>query len=211
MKGEGEMVTPSEVRLPSEKFLRLIPYVIRNEGDRFTNHKADKGGATKWGITWRTLDDYQRTYKHLLGRTVADLTYEDALQIYYEMYWRFEEVTRDEVALKCFDIYVNLPPQNAIIVIQRALVACYFDIKVDGKLGPQTISALNCVPAVLFLGQQPGALISSLVTYYGRVVQRDCEKANHDPSQAENIVGWLARALRLPGNGETITKVQPKG
>src|SRR5690606_9651751 len=38
---------------------KLITDVMRREGwDKYTNHPADRGGPTKWGITLRAWSDY---------------------------------------------------------------------------------------------------------------------------------------------------------
>ncbi len=37
----------------------IISDILRREGDRYTNHPADRGGPTKYGITLLTLAAYR--------------------------------------------------------------------------------------------------------------------------------------------------------
>src|ERR687890_459 len=82
------------------------------------------------------------------------LAREEAAAIYKRLYWlrpRLDEVARRSarIAGELFDTGVNMGPAVAIIFLQRALTALnrngkdYPDLVPDGRIGAQTLSALD--------------------------------------------------------------------
>lgn len=125
----------------------LIDEVIGREGG-YTNNKADRGGATRWGITEKVAraNGYAGDMRALPRETAAT--------IYRRLYWQkpgYDRVaTRVPlVAAELFDTGVNMGPKVATGFLQRALNALnrgasdYPDIAADGLIGPRTLSALD--------------------------------------------------------------------
>lgn len=113
-----------------ELFDRAIEVVLTHEGETFTDNPVDKGGPTKFGIAQRWNPDVD----------VRALTREQAIEIYWERYWKgrgYEEL-RERIAIKVFDLAVNLGEKTAVSCLQRALRACGIPVKIDGRLGPET-------------------------------------------------------------------------
>jgi lysozyme family protein len=170
----------------SEKFDRAIPYILANEGSEFTNDVDDRGGATKYGITLRTAKTVPGC-ENWTEDDIKNLSEEKAKDIYYALFWKFEGISDQRVATKLLDVFVNLPPRNAIKVFQSSANVCGSRIVVDGLWGLRTINAIN--------DNNPQCILEKIVLllsqYYNSIV-----KVNS--SQAKFLKGWLNRANRLP-------------
>ena len=159
------------------EFLPAFDYAVANEGG-FSNNPHDSGGATKYGITQNLATHY--------GYDVRKLTEEEAAEIYYKEFWRFDGIANQRVASKIFDMKINLTA-NAIRVVQMAVFEFNPNFKVDGHYGPNTEEAINSLDPDRFLN----VLIEQLSKYYeNRVAQK--------PDQEVFLKGWLNRARRLP-------------
>ena len=161
-----------------------IARLFEREGG-FSDLKADRGGATKFGVTRSTLGYY-------LGReaTIEDvrtLTIEVATAIYRKLYFDNHRIglLPDEIEEQVFDFGVNSGPGVAIGALQECL-----SLTNDGKIGPKTVAAaiVACKPdggRVLNL-----KLAKWRVMMLARIVRRD-------PSQVIFLGGWLKRALEF--------------
>ncbi|HJV48064.1 MAG TPA: glycosyl hydrolase 108 family protein [Geothrix sp.] len=165
-----------------------LAFTLGNEGG-YTNHPADPGGATNFGIIQRNLDAWNALHSDLGFPTdVKDLTQSQAEAIYRADYWRWDAIADPTIAIKLFDIGVNCGTGTSIKLLQKALnLLVTPPIAVDGQLGPATLSAANA--------QSPGALIQAICQtqrdYYQAIVDRN-------PSQSVFLKGWLNRAARIP-------------
>jgi lysozyme family protein len=173
-----------------------IDGVISREGG-YSNHIADRGGETKWGITLATARAYDYT------EAMSEMSRDTAKAIYRTRYWTqpgFDRLATTDAALagKLFDIGVNMGPATGIQFMQRALNVLnqqervFPDIAIDGGLGPMTLAALNA-----FLTQR-GAdgrrVLLAMVAALQSV--RYVELAEQAPDQEAFQYGWqLNRAL----------------
>lgn len=130
----------------------LIDALIEREGGYVAN-SADAGGATRFGITEAVAR--ANGYKGAMRALPRD----EAAAIYERLYWlrpRFDEVAKraSKVAAELFDTGVNMGPAVAVTFLQRALTALnrngkdYPDLVPDGRLGPQTLAALDAFLAL---------------------------------------------------------------
>jgi len=158
-----------------ELFDRAIDVVLMHEGQILTDHPDDRGGPTKFGISQRWNPDVN----------VRELTRDQAIEIYWERYWlgRGYERLPEPVAIKVFDLAVNLGDQTAVTCLQRALRACGIRVKIDGRLGPETCGAAGRADAAVLIA----ALRSEAAGEYRIRVARDA-------GQATFRDGWLNRA-----------------
>jgi lysozyme family protein len=132
----------------TDNYLLAVAETLSHEGG-YSNHSADPGGATMLGITKATWAKWTgRKTKDVPDSEMRRLTIEDALPIYHAWYWR--SVGGDDlpggVDFVVFDIAVNSGPRRALKMLQKAtnkLGRVY--IRVDGIVGPKTISAANGV------------------------------------------------------------------
>ncbi len=171
-----------------------LSFTLGNEGG-YTNHPADPGGATNFGIIQRNLDQWNGAHPELaFPGDVKDLTKEQAEAIYRADYWRWDDITDAAVAIKLFDIGVNCGTGTSIKLLQKAVnLLAATPIGVDGHLGPKTLAAANA--------QAPDALLQALRKvqegYYQAIVDRN-------PSQSVFLKGWFNRAARIPEVSDVV-------
>lgn len=111
-------------------FEEAIARVLRHEGD-YSDHPADPGGATRFGITERVARDFG------FRGDMRDLPIETAKLIYRTLYW--DRCQCDQIpswlAGQVFDAAVNSGVRQAAIWLQRAVGA-----QPDGAIGAKTIA-----------------------------------------------------------------------
>jgi lysozyme family protein len=105
--------------------------LLGHEGD-FSDHDADPGGKTRFGITEAVAR--QAGYTGDMRALPVDL----AKRIYLDSYWR--PVRADDlppgVRYIVFDGAVNSGPAQSALWLQRAL-----SVTADGVIGPRTLAA----------------------------------------------------------------------
>lgn len=114
----------------------LIEDVITREGG-FVDHKADRGSATKFGITKGTLARWRD--RHVTVADVRALDIDEARDIYRSEYVigpGFSDIP-DPLRVQLVDFGVHSGPAQAVRALQRVL-----GVRDDGVLGPKTRAAL---------------------------------------------------------------------
>lgn len=173
---------------------KIINWTIANEGG-YSNHPADKGGETKYGIT-------ENTWKHYAaaGTTpIKDITKSQAFAVYDELYYGpqyIDDIVNDYPLLACkyFDASVNLGRFGATRLLQRTINKyTHMNVKVDGYIGKNTLRAIKY--RQLTDEEFCRLFIQELRAYYWEIVERK-------PSQEVFIKGWLNRAEKLPKWGD---------
>ena len=156
---------------------QILDEVIRREGG-YVHDPADRGGPTKYGITQRTLRAWRG--QAVTAADVRRLTKDEARAIYRRRYVDAPGFATlpDPLRAQVIDDAVLSGPRQAVKDLQRAIGG----IRADGRLGPQTRTALRQqgVAAV------HARLIQVRAARIGRIVQRR-------PDQARFLTGWLAR------------------
>jgi len=173
----------------------LIDDVIDREGG-YSNHPADRGGATCWGITQAVAraQGYAGDMRRLPRETAA--------AIYRRLYWlrpAFDGVaTRaPQIAAELFDTGVNMGPAVAATFLQRALNALnrgasdYPDVTLDGVLGARTLAALDAFLARRGAGAE-GVLLKAIEALQG---ERYVALAEARPADEAFLYGWLANRI----------------
>lgn len=173
----------------------LIEEVIAREGG-YSNHPADRGGATRWGITEAVAR------QHGFTGEMRVFPRGEAVAIYRRIYWlrpRFAEVAERAPALaaELFDTGINMGTGVAARFLQRALNALnrstkdYPDMAVDGAIGAATLTALGA-----FLDQRGPAgeivLIKAVEALQG---ERYLALAESRPANEAFLYGWLANRI----------------
>jgi lysozyme family protein len=157
-----------------QMFEAAITTVLEHEGG-YSDHPDDTGGATNFGISTRANPDID----------VASLTRDEAVEIYWDRYWVGQgyDLLPLHVAIKTFDLAVNMGKSAAVCCLQRALRAAETPVAVDGSIGPETAGAagLLCELAIV------AALRSEAAGEYRVILLRN-------PSQATFASNWMARA-----------------
>lgn len=119
-----------------------LRHTLKVEGG-FVDHPADPGGATKYGITQKTLSDW--TGERVTKDDVRNLKWETAKEIYREKYWK--KVRGDELppalAILTMDVAVNSGVRAAVKNLQRAANELGGNLVEDGLIGPNTLRAVG--------------------------------------------------------------------
>lgn len=104
-----------------------VKHILRSEGG-LVHDKNDPGGLTNFGIS-------QRSYPSI---DIANLTKEQAIQIYRKDYWEpcFCDRLPQTLKLVVFDCAVNQGKSFAIKTLQLCV-----NVVQDGVMGPKTIAA----------------------------------------------------------------------
>lgn len=158
---------------------RIIEEIIAKEGG-FSNHPADPGGPTNFGITIRTLSKW-RGHPVTID-DVRNMTVEEAKEIYNSEYVTgpgFDKIPDSMLKSNLIDFGVNSGPKTAVMNLQTLL-----GVKADGVLGPKTLAAVEQVN----LKDLNNELTKRRVLTYARIVQ-------NSPKKLVFLYGWLKRAL----------------
>ena len=171
------------------EFEKCLKIIFQHEGTSFSNHREDRGKATKFGITQATLSSYRGS--PVTSEDVERLTIEEAQRIYRERYWDrlgLDQVAGFKKSLVIFDQGVNSGTMTSAKRTQSTLnfIDSEFKLTVDGNIGPKTIKAINEVDDLEFCLE----FIFRSMHYY-----IDICKANS--SQIAFISGWMNRAQNL--------------
>lgn len=170
-------------------FEKAFQYMAPHEWSQtkiFSDDPADPGGATQYGITQATLNQFLHGSPGFPTQ-VQDLTLDQAKQIYRTNYWIFDGINDDRVASKLFDMGVNMGPGKAAQGLQIALCALGRNVTVDGRLGPLTLAQANA--------SVPDDLLAKLC---------DFQRAHYtqwiaqNPNRIKFSKGLFARADDLP-------------
>jgi lysozyme family protein len=124
-----------------------VAAIIKIEGG-YSNHPADKGGPTNFGVT----QNVARAYGYM--GAMQDLPKAVAQDIYIQRYWvdpKFDQVSMlsSIIAEEMLDTGINMGQGVAVKFLQRALNTLnreardYPDVTVDGVLGNISLRALK--------------------------------------------------------------------
>lgn len=173
----------------------LIERLMTREGG-YVDHPADRGGATRWGITLAVAraNGYHGPIREMPKAVAAS--------IYESVYWRnpgFDRIAARApmLAAEVFDTGVNMGTAVAAGFLQRALNALnrgasdYADLPLDQAIGPRTLAALDA-----FLARRGAAgervLVKAVDALQG---ERYVALAERRPENEAFLYGWLAERL----------------
>lgn len=154
----------------------------------------DEDGRTRFGVCEKFHPDLPDEF------WTGPLTYaiQYARYAYRLDYWtplRAEEVVDQAVASKLFDMCVPMGLKEAVTLAQRAanglLLGSSKAPAIDGRIGPQTIAALNACP--------PSNLVES---FCNRSKIFFSEVAAKNPAKQKDLAGWLRRAAAVPPHAQ---------
>jgi lysozyme family protein len=173
----------------------LIDKIITLEGD-FSDHPADRGGPTRWGVTEAVAR------AHGYAGEMRHFPRAQAVAIYKRQYWHrpgFDQIARHapHIAAELFDSGINMGTRIASGFLQRVLNALnrngrdFQDIAVDRVIGGKTLSALEA-----FLGKRGSegetVLLKAIEALQGA---RYIKLAETRPANEAFLYGWLANRI----------------
>ena len=174
---------------------QIIDGVIDREGG-YADHPADRGGATRWGVTEAVAR------AHGYRGEMRAFPRSDAVTIYRRIYWArpgFDRLAEraPAVAAELFDTGVNMGPAVAVAFLQRALNALnrgasdYPDIVPGPRIDDATVASLT-----EFLARRKpngeAVLLKALEALQG---ERYLDLAERRPANEAFLYGWLANRL----------------
>lgn len=173
------------------RFISAFDYILQNEGG-FSNFRADPGGATKYGISLKFLKSYFDS-----GTMWADVNSDGVIndedimlidldiarKIYFSEFWRIpSRVKNDLIAIKFFDMCVNMGQYRAICIMQDAC-----GLSPTGKWSEDLEKTINAKDAGSLLEK----IVSCCIDFYQNL-------ADKNPKLQQFLKGWINRANRLP-------------
>lgn len=175
----------------SKQIDNIIAAVIDAEG-RYSNHKADRGGETMYGITRAVAraNGYQGDMRDM-PRALAEHIYRNRFVV---QPWFDKVLLRSTlIGEELVDTGVNMGPHRAAEFLQRWLNGFnlpgsgYDDLFVDGRIGDISLNALD-----RFLAKRgregEGVLLRALNCTQGN---RYLELTEHDSDQRTFLYGWV--------------------
>lgn len=174
-------------------FQKAFENTLGREGG-FVNDPDDLGGATKYGVSLR----YLRKQHVINGDLDFDgdidsndihlLDLKDAKDIYFHDFWKanhYHLITDIIIAMKVFDLCVNMGAKSANTLLQRAINDSLgrIDCKEDGLIGPLTITLVNHTDPSLIIAN----LRLEAVEHYEKL-------AEMNPVLNKYLDGWKVRA-----------------
>jgi len=110
-------------------FSKVIEMVLEHEGG-YVNHPSDPGGETKYGISKRAYPEVN----------IADLTEEDAEEIYFNDYW--SRIKGEELPAGVACVVMDYAVNSGISRASKALQSVCGIANGDGIIGPASLNAV---------------------------------------------------------------------
>lgn len=163
----------------------IVAWIVKRFEKGFSNHPADRGGPTKFGISQRLLE--ARYERDVDVEEIRALTFIQAVGILIDEFVakpRLYEIDDDLVRLQTIDFAINSGAATAIRALQRIR-----GVDDDGVWGPITAQAVNA-GGDAFSRWFAQEIIAYRIRFLGRLI-------TDDHTQAANAAGWMDRCATL--------------
>jgi lysozyme family protein len=172
-------------------FEQIIDKVLEHEGG-YVNDPYDKGGETKFGIAKRWYPDVD----------IKSLTKSDAINIYYNEYWKPSKADflPNDLKATYFDMCVNMGQRQAVKILQQAINSRKMNkIEEDGVIGEITIENAGRIYKI----EEDGVIGEITIENAGRISKRRLQAyrclfygrlVSEEPEQERFYYGWYRRA-----------------
>lgn len=141
--------SPLTTLIPSKRFETAVAVILKHEGG-LSNNPNDPGGITNFGISLRWLKSAGLDINCdgvIDAKDIEIINSTEADKLYYKYWWtpnHYEAINNLDVAIKLFDMAVNMGNQTSTKIAQNAVNSFIeIPIVVDGILGSATFSAIN--------------------------------------------------------------------
>lgn len=146
-----------------------------------SDHPADKGGLTKYGVTFSAL---QRARPLATPEDVKALTKDEAIDILTQHYVidpGLARIFNDALRFAVIDYAIYSGPATAIRALQRIV-----GMEADGILGDATATAVNAFDSVSLMR----LFVAQRLRHLGRII-------TNDPRQHAFAAGWINRVATV--------------
>lgn len=186
-----QLAAPNRPNLPvneqtdrrlTPEYHRIMSFVLKWEGSKFTDDPADRGGPTRYGVIQERYNQYRKANK-LPIQSVRFIARPEVDQIYSLYYWTPVKgwLFHPKVGAAVMDFGVNSGPSRSIKYLQWSL-----NHKQTGRLNDLDIQAAYA--------QNPLTLALDLIAKREGFL-RGIVRGN--PSQQKFLTGWLNRTRDL--------------
>ena len=170
-------------------FSKSLPKRLKHEGG-YVDDVDDRGGATKFGITHKTLAKWRG--ETVDAEDVKAMTVTEASAIYKARYWDemgLNGIVSQDLASAVMDFGVNAGPKTAIKALQRAANWVQEgrqrgELVVDGAIGPDTSRFVNTTDERALRLK----FFEERMRYYAAIARRR-------PANRKFLYAWIKRAL----------------
>ena len=175
---------------------QIIEFTLKYEGV-LSDHPADRGGLTKYGISLKAAQEAQNFVLDVNddgvidSRDIRELDRETSIQFYKEEYWDkpfelddFSSTPKKQFVI--FDCNVNHGAGNTTRLIQSALKALGNDLVIDGRYGRITKGLLESADEDSFFD----AMLDKRASFYNAIVR-------NRPNQKVFLRGWMNRINQM--------------
>jgi len=201
----GQVAMASDIAGPLARSNAVTPFetafahTLGVEGG-YSDHPADKGGATRFGIT------EQVARENGYSGPMTALPIELAKAIYRKLYWDrigldWVAMADADIAAECFDTGVNMGISFPVRWLQRVLNALnrlggdYPDMPIDGVAGRATFQALAA-----FLKLRGSAGKQAVLAYLNALQgSRYIDLAEARQANEAFVFGWAKRLTAITG------------
>ena len=175
---------------------QIAEAIVAREGG-FVNDPDDPGGATKYGVTLHTLRRLRLDLTEdgvISLDDVQALSRGQAVDIFIEHYFERPRIADmpEVVQPSLFDMYVNAGA-NAVKILQRLLCDMGFDVRADGAIGPQTLTAAEIVADADGPAFRDAYGVARR-NYYFRLADRRVASRKYVRTRRGKKGGWITRA-----------------
>lgn len=196
--------------MATERFKRFEKTLGVNEGG-YANNPDDKGGETYRGIArnyhsqwkgWDIIDNYKKQIARTLKNNefIKNATLDTLVSDFYFTNFysavKADSIKNESIAMSIYDYAVNRHPISATTLAQSILKNNFLQkITVDGKMGNQTIDAINKANQAIFFE----AYNQGRIAHY--------KEQSKKPNQAQFLTSWLSRVQRLSFSPTVATAI----
>ena len=194
---------------------KAIRYMLRNEDYKWDTRAIlenlnDGAGWTFCGLTQRDDEKYLPaecpTIKALaeLYKVNRSRAIEIIINVYIKGYWnpKYDELINERLAIRLFDLGVNMHPTTATKLLQRGLNDLGAHLTVDGQFGPATLAAANHYSLV---GDDLEAAFGKNIDFFMKIFEKIGEIVTDI-----STFNWAEFALDMKDLAELSTQIYGK-
>lgn len=172
-------------KINQSKFDSAIGYSFNFEGG-YTNRKEDR--ETNYGITTPFMENYKHVLPGGKPKPIKELTKDDARSLYKAQWdeYKLGYIRNKDLALVLNDYMINSNAKKVAERVQGILNSNGQNLKVDGRIGEQTLNAIHNTDKDWLVEQ---ILIDRLQRYRFTI--------EREPQKAIYIAGWIRRLNEL--------------